>query len=101
MVLPFFSKSPDKKKKHESKPDKIIPPDGANFPQPAPKPASPSPRTSPQKSPTKSSRSRRDYEHSRSSSTASKHSPRKGYDRDSHPLNLPPDQLRRRLSAMA
>lgn len=63
--------------------------------------------SSPRKSPTKPSLSYRDlyHSHSRSSSTASKHSffssNRNLPSRDSHPLNLPPDELRRRLSAMA
>ncbi|GAD94995.1 DnaJ domain protein [Paecilomyces variotii No. 5] len=87
-------------------------------PQPHPPPSSPeSPRkpsstaSSPRKSPTKSVRSsHRDYfQHSRSSSTTSKRSftisrryssARDIRDPDSHPLNLPPDELRR-LTAMA
>lgn len=83
---------------------------------PPPPPKSPEPRTSPtgsprksssttpspRKSPTKSSH----LQHSRSSSTTSKRSftisrrRRPSRDQDSHPLNLPPDELRR-LTAMA
>lgn len=68
--------------------------------KPSPKPKSPS------KSPSKN----RFAAHSRSSSSTSSYNPtapsfrfgtRSSKDQDLHPLNLPPDELRRRLSAMA
>lgn len=76
---------------------------------PALSPHSPgSPLRASRKSPTKSSSvSYRDLHHSRSSSAASRHSffsssrHSHSLSRDSHPLNLPPDELRRHLSAMA
>lgn len=61
---------------------------------------------SPTKSPTKPSSKGR-FSHSRSSSTPASAAPplkfgaRSSKDQESHPLNLPPDELRRRLSAMA
>ncbi|CAG8046125.1 unnamed protein product [Penicillium olsonii] len=66
----------------------------------SPKPKSPT--KSPSKSPSKSSKPSY-FSHSRSSSsgpTNFKFS-RSSRDQDTHPLNLPPDELRRRLSAMA
>jgi DnaJ family protein C protein 7 len=82
-------------------------PDSPASSQGSPQKSSSSPRKSPSKSPTKSSLAHRDLypHHSRSSSAASRHSffssSRHSHSRDSHPLNLPPDELRRHLSAMA
>lgn len=63
----------------------------------------PSPtKSSPTKSPSKSSKNY--FSHSRSSSTSGPTNfrfSRSSRDLDTHPLNLPPDELRRRLSAMA
>lgn len=72
-----------------------------------------SPSKSPSKSPTKSSSksptkstSKNRFSHSRTSSSSTPTAPafkfgKSSKDQDLHPLNLPPDELRRRLSAMA
>lgn len=105
----FFSKSNKKPKKHSSSDD-----EHDDSPR---KPTSSS--TSPRKkssssasatSPSKSHRSRDKDEfyrpelgssrNSRHSHRSSTHSTRLSYDKDTHPLNLPPDQLRR-LSALS
>ncbi|KAJ9216826.1 hypothetical protein DTO166G4_1672 [Paecilomyces variotii] len=93
----------------------VIPPPPPKSPEYRPSPTG-SPRkssstsTSPRKSPTKSVSHRDYFQHSRSSSTTSNKrsftisrrysSARDHRDQDSHPLNLPPDELRR-LTAMA
>ncbi|KAJ5085747.1 hypothetical protein N7532_010518 [Penicillium argentinense] len=62
-----------------------------------------SPSKSSPKSPTKASPTKTRFAHSRSSSnsTPAYKFGRSSRDQDLHPLNLPPDELRRRLSAMA
>lgn len=121
-------KDKDRAKDKPEKPDSSAsstarPPSTADdFPDPPPlsprpsfsksptKPKSPSKSSSksPSKSPTKSSSPTKNrFSHSRSSSsTSTQNAPsfkfaRSSRDQDLHPLNLPPDELRRRLSAMA
>ncbi|KAF1958321.1 TPR-like protein [Byssothecium circinans] len=94
MVLPsLFTKSSKKSKQH-STPD-LAPGKATHKSNPGTPPSSPD-----KKSHTKVKERERDR---RSSSYSSKRSSR--YDRDSHPLNLPPDELRRlsssAMSAMA
>ncbi|KAL2014735.1 hypothetical protein VTN00DRAFT_2260 [Thermoascus crustaceus] len=130
MVLShIFSKSPDKNKDKDKHKDRVKddkerrgsserPPLRSISVRDVPDPRSPpngspkNPSTStapPRKSPTKSHRTRRDLEQqpSRSHTTTARHhhrfssSSRYSHDPDSHPLNLPPDELRRRLTVMA
>ena len=99
MVLPsFFSKSSPKKKR--SSDDTTT---KENL-----RPALSSTRSSGKKSPTKLTRDRESYRESRPSSAHSSrsytksHNPiRQQYPRDTHPLNLPPEERERRLSAMS
>jgi DnaJ family protein C protein 7 len=96
MVLPgIFNKSPFSKKKstiEESEDDQTPPP------------SPPKSSRSPKKSPTKAGREREPRPNSAQSSRSwskAAHSPRYStYDRNSHPLNLPPHELKR-LSAMS
>lgn len=67
-----------------------------------------SPRSSGKKSPTKATKDRESYRESRASSAHSSrsysrahHPPRQHYPRDTHPLNLPPEERERRISAMS
>lgn len=130
MVLShIFSKSPDKNKDKDKHKDRVKddkerrgssdrPPLRSISVRDVPDPRSPNgspknPSTStappPRKSPTKSHRSRRDLEQqpSRSHTTTARYhhrfssSSRYSHDPDSHPLNLPPDELHRRLTVMA
>lgn len=90
------SKKDHRKDKKETQPQ--------NFSTARKSPSKPSPKP---KSPSKN----RFVSHSRSSSSSSsshptappsfRFGPRSSKDQDLHPLNLPPDELRRRLSAMA
>jgi DnaJ family protein C protein 7 len=61
--------------------------------------------SSPKKSPSKTSPTKTRFSHSHSSSTSTPTTSfkfrRSSRDQDLHPLNLPPDELHRRLSAMA
>jgi DnaJ family protein C protein 7 len=100
MVLPsLFHKSSSKKPKQPD-PPKLAP--GAPLPKshPGTPPSSPDKRSPDKKSHTRVKDKDRDR---RSASYSSKRSSK--YDRDSHPLNLPPDELRRlsssAMSAMA
>ncbi|KAJ5487770.1 Heat shock protein DnaJN-terminal [Penicillium desertorum] len=110
----IFKKDKDKEKTEKNKPD--IRSSRNSFSSrtpPSPKPTSKSPTKSPTKSPSKSSSPTKPskspkqsyFSHSRSSSnsrpTANFKFARSSRDQDVHPLNLPPDELRRRLSAMA
>lgn len=107
----IFKKDKDKDKESkdsESKPktkSKDEPDSPASSPRASfstSKPSKPHPAKSPSKSSSKSPTKNR-FSHSRSSSTSTplKFGTRSSKDQDSHPLNLPPDELRRRLSAMA
>ncbi|SLM37333.1 Tetratricopeptide-like helical domain [Lasallia pustulata] len=67
-----------------------------------------SPRSSSKKSPTKATKDRELYRESRSPPAHSSRSyskthrtPRQHYPRDTHPLNLPPEERERRMSAMS
>ena len=99
MVLPsFFSKSSPKKKR--SSDDTTT---KENL-----RPALSSTRSSGKKSPNKLTRDRESYRESRPSSAPSSRSYTKShnrtgqqYPRDTHPLNLPPEERQRRLSAMS
>lgn len=92
MVLPnLFTRSSAKKKKSDN--DKEDPARNTDSPPPSPT----------KKSPTKSKRDRESgpaSPHSSWSYSKSSNSPRYTYDRSSHPLNLPPHELRR-LSALS
>ena len=99
MVLPsLFTRASAKKKKEQPKnsDDKEDLADHHNFNSPPPSPT--------KKSPTKSTRdrdsSRPGSPRSRRSYSKASNSPRHTYDRSSHPLNLPPHELRR-LSALS
>ncbi|KAF2680294.1 TPR-like protein [Lentithecium fluviatile CBS 122367] len=99
MVLPSLFHKSSKKSKHPDTP-RLDPGAAAQKGNPGTPPSSPD-----KKSPDKKSHARlkdRDRDR-RSASSTSKRSSR--YDRDSHPLNLPPDELRRlsssAMSAMA
>ncbi|KAI9872777.1 MAG: hypothetical protein M1830_001207 [Pleopsidium flavum] len=93
MVLPnLFTRSSPKKKKSDN--DKEDPAQNTDSPPPSPT----------KKSPTKSTRDRESRpaspHSSRSFYSKTSNSPRYTYDRSSHPLNLPPHELRR-LSALS
>ncbi len=92
MVLPnLFTRSSAKKKKAENDKEDLT----GNVDSPPPSPT--------KKSPTKSARDRDlrpDSPHSSRSYSKASNSPRYAYDRNSHPLNLPPHELRR-LSALS
>lgn len=102
MVLPksLFTRSSAKKKKeppNDSNDKEDLAGNNTNFDSPPPSPT--------KKSPTKSTRDRDSSRpasprSSRSYSKASSNSPRYTYDRSSHPLNLPPHELKR-LSALS
>ena len=108
----IFKKDKDKDKDSTEKNKKT---DESDSPGPSPRASFSTARKSPSKSPTKSpskssskSPTKNRFSHSRSSSFTSaptappfKFGTRSTKDQDSHPLNLPPDELRRRLSAMA
>ncbi|KAI3203163.1 hypothetical protein CBS147311_4264 [Penicillium roqueforti] len=111
----IFKKDKDKDKTEKNKPD--LRPSRSSFSasrtSPSPKSPSKSPTKPPTKSPSKSSSPTKSpkpakqsyFSLSRSSSnsgpTANFKFARSSRDQDIHPLNLPPDELRRRLSAMA
>ncbi|KAJ5534796.1 hypothetical protein N7527_001050 [Penicillium freii] len=110
----FFKKDKDKEKSEKNKPDIRSSRNSFSASRTSPSPKSPS--KSPTKSskppsksssPTKPSKSSKQsyFPHSRSSSNTGPTSnfkfARSSRDQDIHPLNLPPDELRRRLSAMA
>ncbi|KAJ5500395.1 Heat shock protein DnaJ N-terminal [Penicillium expansum] len=117
----IFKKDKDKEKTEKNKPDIRSSRNSfsASRTSPSPKSPSKSPTKSSTKPPSKSSSptkpskpskpsksSKQSYfSHSRSSSnsgpTANFKFARSSRDQDIHPLNLPPDELRRRLSAMA
>ncbi|KAJ5959784.1 Heat shock protein DnaJ N-terminal [Penicillium vulpinum] len=114
----IFKKDKDKEKTEKNKPDirSTRSSFSASRTSPSPKSPSKSPTKSSTKSPSKSSSptkpskpakpSKQSYfSHSRSSSnsgpTANFKFARSSRDQDIHPLNLPPDELHRRLSAMA
>ncbi|OQE30133.1 hypothetical protein PENFLA_c003G06238 [Penicillium flavigenum] len=111
----IFKKDKDKEKTEKNKPDIRSSRNSfsASRTPPSPKPTSKSPTKSSTKSPSKSSSPTKPsksskqfyFSHSRSSSnsrpTANFKFARSSRDQDVHPLNLPPDELRRRLSAMA
>lgn len=96
MVLPnLFTRSSPKKKKTSDRHDKEDPARDSSTHSAPPSPT--------KKSPTKSTRdrdSRPASPHSRRSYSKSSGSPRYTYDPSSHPLNLPPHELRR-LSALS
>lgn len=98
----IFKKDKDKEKHAlDSRPPSFSASRSPSTKSPKPKSPTKSPK-SPAKSPSKSSKPSY-FSHSRSSSsgpTNFKFS-RSSRDQDTHPLNLPPDELRRRLSAMA
>jgi DnaJ family protein C protein 7 len=101
MVLPsLFHKSSKKSSKHPDppKPPKLAPGTPVDKSNPGTPPSSPD-----KKSPDKKPHARVKDRERRSASYSSKRSSK--YDRDSHPLNLPPDELRRlsssAMSAMA
>ncbi|KAJ5697985.1 hypothetical protein N7488_011669 [Penicillium malachiteum] len=115
----IFKKDKDKEKQSTSNPSN--PPSAGSSPRPSlskspskshpaksSKSSKSSPSKSPSKSPTKSSSkspTKNRFSHSRTSSNPTlppfKFGTRSSKDQDSHPLNLPPDELHRRLSAMA
>ncbi|KAJ5435867.1 Tetratricopeptide-like helical [Penicillium cf. griseofulvum] len=109
----IFKKDKDKEKTEKNKDIRSRPSFSAST-SPSPSPSksptkstkSPSKSSSPTKSTKPSKSSKQSYfSHSRSSSnsgpTANFKFARSSRDQDVHPLNLPPDELRRRLSAMA